>query len=371
MNVRQRACTALAISIIGAHSRRNDSEVVMTLSRRTVLLGCGAAGLAGVAGIAGYQAWRTSSETSPATNLLSLRLSWYPQTEFAGFLLARERGLYTASGLNVEIRGAGPDLRPQNALAAGTDDVAIVSLAQAMIARSNGVPIKIIAQVFHDSIFRYVIKRPNAITDLKDLKGMAVGLWMAGDETEFLAMLASVGLTKNDVRIVPQEFSVVPFLNDNYAVSAVTVGNELIQIRRSGYEGDALQVLSPADYGVAIPANAIAVLEPTLRDRRDDLVKFLRQSVAGWEAAFAEPQAAVQAALQVNNELNAEQQLAQLQAVEPLMKYGVGARQLMSIDRDEYVRAMQVLRSAETLERDIDIDSLFDSSLMAEVHGQR
>ena len=71
-----------------------------------------------------------ASATLPAFNVraqtltkASLRLKWLPQTQFAGFYLAKARGYYAAEGIDLTINPGGPNLLTENLVATGADDV--------------------------------------------------------------------------------------------------------------------------------------------------------------------------------------------------------------------------------------------------------
>ena len=246
--------------------------------------------------------------TSGATKV-RFRLQWTPQAQFAGYLVAKELGYYAQEGLDVEIRPAGPDLKPQNTVAVGSDDIAVGVSNLIVASRSSDVPLKIIAQLFQDSANRYVLKRENAIQSLKDLRGKKVGLWMGGDEAEFVAMLKSAGMTLDDVIVVPQGFSIAPFLNGEYVLSMVTVYNELIQIRDHGHTGDKLQVISPSEYNAAIVGDALFTSEKYLQQNHAAAQKFLAASLKGWKYCAENPDKAVDIVLKFDKALKRNSRL--------------------------------------------------------------
>ena len=49
-----------------------------------------------------------------ADESVTLRLKWFHQAQFAGFYVAKEKDLYKAAGLNVDIQLGGPDFPPRS-----------------------------------------------------------------------------------------------------------------------------------------------------------------------------------------------------------------------------------------------------------------
>lgn len=299
---------------------------------------------------------------------VKLRLQWVPQSQFAGYLVAKDLGYYAANNLDVELLPAGPDLKPQVTVAAGTDDIGIGVSNQVITARSNGVPLKIIAQIFQDSANRYVLKRENAINQLTDLRGKKIGLWLGGDEVEFVAMLKTVGMTLNDVQVIPQEFSVVPFLQNQYALSEVTVYNELNEIRSKGYEGEKLQVLSPRDYDAAIVSDMIFTTEGFIKQHPDVVQRFLEASLKGWKYCFENPDKAVDIVLKYNPELTRADQVLQLNAVLSLISSaGSQANGIGFMDPEAYQNADRILFDSGQIKKHISPTEVYDDSAWAKI----
>jgi NitT/TauT family transport system substrate-binding protein len=302
------------------------------------------------------------------TEHVRLRLQWFPQAQFAGYIVAKELGYYAANKLDVELLPAGPDLKPQVTVATGTDDIGIGVSNQVITARSNGVPLKIIAQIFQDSANRYVLKRENAIESLTDLRGKKVGLWLGGDEVEFIAMLKTLGMTLKDVQVIPQEFSVVPFLQGQYVLSEVTVYNELNEIRSKGYDGDKLQILSPKDYDAAIVSDMIFTTERYINQHPGTAQRFLEASLKGWKYCFENPDQAVDIVLKYNKELNKADQMQQLQAVLSLIS--TGASQINGIgfmDPNAYANADRILFDSGQIKKHVPPSEVYDDSMWTRI----
>ena len=291
---------------------------------------------------------------------INLRLQWIPQTQFAGYIIAKQKGFYQEEGLTVNLNPAGPDLKPQVTVANGSDQIGIGVPNQVIAARTNGVPLVTIAQIFQNSPNRYVLKSQNKIDSLQQLKGKKVGLWLGGDEAEFTAMLQSANMTLNDVTVVAQEYSVAPFLQDQYVISMVTVYNELNLIQKEGYQGDKLQILSPKDYNSAILGDMIFTTDKFLKENPETVQKFLAASIKGWKYCIDHPQEALDIVMKYNPELNREEQKYMLNACIDLIKSnknGIGY-----INKSDYVNAQRILKVSKQIDKTIDINTTFNLS---------
>src|SRR3954468_20678316 len=71
----------------------------------------------------------------------SLRLEWVMQGQFAGPILALEKGYYKEAGVDLKLQPAGPDIKPAVTVAQGIDSFGIGHPHQIIAARSNGAPL--------------------------------------------------------------------------------------------------------------------------------------------------------------------------------------------------------------------------------------
>lgn len=295
---------------------------------------------------------------------LNVRLQWYPHAQFAGYIVALKKGFYEDEGINVNLLPAGPDIKPTTTVANGTDDIGIGVPNQIITARANKVPMTIIAQIFQDSPNRYVLKAENRIDSLQELKGKKVGLWLGGDEAEFISMLASVGLKSNDVQIIPQEFSVTPFLQDNYVLSQVTTYNELILINNQGYLGDKLQVLSPKDFNSAILGDVIFCMDWLIANRKEELVKFLRASIKGWQFTIENPEEALKIVLDYNPELDGDSQRQTLKAIIDLVSSGPAIDNGIGyMNPAEYKNIQRILVQSGQIPEEVNISAPYSTEI--------
>ena len=76
-----------------------------------------------VLSILGLFAW-----SALAADKLTLQLKWVTQAQFAGYYVAKDKGYYSAEGLDVTIKPGGPDIATPQVLAGGGADVIILSL---------------------------------------------------------------------------------------------------------------------------------------------------------------------------------------------------------------------------------------------------
>jgi NitT/TauT family transport system substrate-binding protein len=304
-----------------------------------------------------------SCNRNPSSSI-KLRLLWTPQAQFAGYIVAQKKGFYSNHGLTVEILSAGPDLKPQVTVANGTDDIGIGVPNSIIAARTNGVPLVALAQMFQDSPNRYVLKRENQISSLRDLKGKKVGLWTGGDEAEFVSMLKTANMELSDIEVVPQGFSITPFLEDQYVLSMVTTYNELPQIINAGFNEESLQILSPKEYNSAIPGDMIFCRSDFLKQNQEIVFAFLEASFEGWKYCYDNQAESVEIVMESNPELKKDEQVNMLTACLNLIKSGDAITNGMGyISEDSYSNVQRIIFESKQIDRTTDVKTVVDKSV--------
>src|SRR6476469_5196520 len=87
---------------------------------------------------------------------ISLQLKWFPQTQFAGYYAAQEKGFYSQEGIDVQILPGGTDsagqpIIPEEVVSSGKAELGIDWLPSLLTFRQQGHALVNIAQVFQFS----------------------------------------------------------------------------------------------------------------------------------------------------------------------------------------------------------------------------
>lgn len=290
----------------------------------------------------------------------TMRLEWVIQGQFAGPLLALDKGYYKEEGVDMELLPAGPDLKPAITVAQGSDSFGIGHPNQVISARANGAPLVTVVQFGHRSATVYVARKETGIKSINDMKGHSVGLWFGGDEQEFLAMLKAAGIDQNDVKIVNQGFDIIAWLNGDYEVMQATIYNELQQVYRQGIKKEDLVLLDPSDSGVAMVNTGIFTTEQIVRERPQAVQAVVNATLRGWKEALANPEEAAKIVVKYNSEMKVDEQVDQIKAMGEMFcsgptlegKFG---QSVMA----EWETVQKVLLDAQLIDKAIDLGQGF------------
>lgn len=234
-----------------------------------------------------------------AAEKLILQLKWVPQSQFAGYYAAQDRGFYAGEGLDVEIRAGGPKIDPANIAAAGQADVIVDWMPAALEAREHGVPLVNIAQPFKRSASALACRRDRGIMVPEDLRGNTVALALNGDEVPFLAWMANLGIpvdggSEGVTMIEKGAYDAAELLSKAAGCVHVMMYNENWLLLEAGF-GHRVTVFGFEGEGVATLEDGLYVVEGRLQDPLfvDRMVRFVRASMRGWAWSLENVDAAV------------------------------------------------------------------------------
>lgn len=286
----------------------------------------------------------------------TMRLEWIIQGQFAGPVVAFDKGYYKAEGIDLELVPAGPDLKPAVTVAQGSDTFGIGHPNQVIAVRSNGVPLVMVLQFGQKSATTYVARKETGIKRVEDMSGHSVGLWFGGDEHEFQAMLGAAGVDQGDVQIISQGFDIVAWLNKEYEVMQVTLFNELLQVYDAGYKKADLVFLDPADYGVALVSGGIFANEETVKEKPEVVQAMVNATMRGWKEAIEDPEAAAKIVLKYNSELELKHQVNQIKAMGDLICGGPTLNGKFGFsDKGAWETSQKVLLGAKLIDGPVDL----------------
>lgn len=107
-----------------------------------------------IACVAAFPLGATETPLKSAT----LMPMWSPQSQFAGYYVALDKGIYARHGIDLKILRAGPGCSPAEALNIGTTDFAILWLTTALQHRSAGTELVNLAQIVQQSSMLLISK---------------------------------------------------------------------------------------------------------------------------------------------------------------------------------------------------------------------
>ncbi len=235
-------------------------------------------------------AW--SAEESPFP--LKLALQWLPQSQFAGYYIARDRGFYRDAGLEVTLIHTGPGPSSLDYVADGKADFATMFLADAIVKCRAPVPLAQVAQILRRSNLMLVAWKNMGIEKPSDLDGQLVTYWPSAFSAAFETFFSLHGI-RPEFR--PQNYTVNLFLHRGVAACAAMFYNEYHKIYQAGVDNDRLTVFMMRDYGLGFPEDGIYAPAETAASHPEICAALRHATLAGWEYAGQHRDEAVEAVL--------------------------------------------------------------------------
>ncbi len=175
-------------------------------------------------------------------------------------------------------------------------------------------------------------------------------------------------MKKEDVELIPQAFSVVPFIEDQYVCSQVTSYGEMNFLAIQGWTKDKLQILSPKDYNSAILGDLLFCKKDYLEENKETVTKFLEASIKGWQFCIKRPDEALKIILDYNKELSEKEQELVMKSVIELIttgdakEYGIGY-----INPKHLENAERILYESNQIDKRVNVSKIYDSSVLDKV----
>jgi NitT/TauT family transport system substrate-binding protein len=282
-----------------------------------------------------------------------VQLKWVTQAQFAGYYAALNEGYYEAFGLDVEILPGGPDIGPQQVVAAGGAEFGVDWMGSHLASREGGSGTVVIAQIYQRSGMRHVSWKDSGVESIADMEGRPIGVWGFGNQYPLFAALVKEGLDPedpNDVEIVNQPFDMQLLLNREVDAAAAMTYNELAQVLEFVGEGgefpvytlDDLNVIDFNEVGTAMLEDNIFAREEWLAEEgnADIATRFIAGTLMGWAFCRDNPETCVEYVLAEGSALGAGHQAWMMNEVNKLIwpsPLGVGI-----MDEAQYVQTEEI-----------------------------
>ena len=210
---------------------------------------------------------------------------------FGPWMLAKGKGYYADEGLDVEFRTAKGGVDVAKQVGAGNAVIGGGIGDTPLIVRANGIPVKAVAVLGGGSLMILATDQEAGIDRIEDLKGRTVTTMSYQDTTFYalLGMMASVGLTRNDIDAQaagPANTWKLFIAGEADAMAAVP---DWIAIAAA--QGKKMN-LFPADAHFRSMAQAILAADDVIAEQPDLIRKLVRATLRGMRDIMDDPERA-------------------------------------------------------------------------------
>ncbi|KHL10672.1 secreted protein [Mumia flava] len=350
-------------------NRRPLTTAAAPMGRRRFLQLTGLAGLAvGAAPILSACGSDDSEASADGTKQVAMQLSWIKNVEFAGEYFAIENGYWADAGLEVELIAGG---------AAGTGTEAGLDTGKVWVGTSTpdfaapailqGLEAKTIAATYQRSPFCITSGVDNPISTPQDMVGKKIGV-QDTNTLVFDALLASNGLTRDDMEIVSVQFDPTPLSKGEVDGWVSYVTNEPLSLAANGFPNTTMLF---ADNGLPLVGESILISQQAIDEERDLVKGYLLGLIKGWKDAISDHEGAAKLAVEKYGKdlnLDLQNQIDYNTAQSKLIQSDETAENgILTISDEKIAQNIEALATADI---EIAAEDLFDMSLITEVYEE-
>jgi NitT/TauT family transport system substrate-binding protein len=207
---------------------------------------------------------------------------------FGPIRLAQGKGYFKEAGLEVKfaVGRGGVDVAKQ--VGAGNAPLGGIVADGPIVVRGNGVPVKIVAVFGGKGFMQLVVREDSGITKPADLKGKTLTVMSYQDTTFYalLGLLASAGLTQNDVNIQSVgPTGVWQFVAEGKSVGMAGVPDWIPPVVAAGVK---VKVIKTEDYFPHM-AQGIAASDTIIKEKPEMIRKFVKAALRGMKDIMDNP----------------------------------------------------------------------------------
>jgi len=226
--------------------------------------------------------------TYSQSNRYTLRLCWFPQAQFTGYIVAEREGYYEAEGLNLQVSSfvMGEDLF--EILTNKQVDFVIGTFLEGLHYYHDGKKVANIFQCTQKSSELLVALKKSRIHSYADLCGRTIGFWPSEVfHISYRTLLEKNGVTGYHAYRMPSNVDLLLYGGVD-AMMAMTF-NEYQQILFAGYKPEEVTVFRMDDTFPGLVFDGVYVREEFWKERPDLIEAFRKASIKGWKKSFEDP----------------------------------------------------------------------------------
>ena len=314
-------------------------------------------------------AWSVHVHATEQLQLLTIQLHWIPNVEFAGLILAKEHGWYEEAGIDLRINAVKSGIVSVDEVLAGRAHIGVAEGATLIEARADRKPVKAIAAQFQTSPQCLISKKDLGIDGPEKLVGKKVGIKNTSGVTMLTFLLASQGLSFEDIIPIRVGLELQPLIDDEIDVFSGYLTNEPLLMKALGYE---VNVIPAYQYGFDFYGSVYFVQEAMLEEQPDVLEKFLKVTFRGWREAFRDPVAAAQCIVEhYYSEGEVQQQTEELKLYRFLATRGVGEKLFGFMQDAVWTKGIEILYQSGQIDHKIAATELFSLELLKRIYSKQ
>ena len=296
---------------------------------------------------------------------VTLTLDWYPNADHAGVYTAEEQGYFEDAGLEVEMRQPSDPASVLQLVAAGRSEFGISYENEMTAAAAKDIPVLSIMAIMQEPLNSIITLKKSGIDSPEELAGKKIGYAGTSFGTAVIdTVLQEAGKDPSSVEKVNVGYDLRPALTSGRVDAVVDAywNIEAVELAQEGFETNVIRL---NEVGVPNYNELVFATSKSYAKANPDVVRrFVGTLVKGHEYALENPQAARDALLEANEELDPETVEETLKLTVPLFKdegEPVGYQ-----NPEEWRAYVRWAAKSGVLPRTIDVDEVMTNEYLPE-----
>ncbi len=290
---------------------------------------------------------------------LTIQFDWFTNVQFAGILVAKDRGWYEDAGIDLTIRGWQKGISPVEEVVSGKAQIGTDEGTVLIEAAAQGKKLKAIGTQFQKSPMCLTSKKDKNIASPKDLIGKKVGVSMPKTVLMTKVVLASQGIGYDQIVPVQTGGDLKLLMDDEVIAFAGFMNNQPLIMEEKGYP---VTYLAAFRHGYDFYSGVYFTTEETVRNQPDILRKFIAVTLRGWQEAFKDIPATARLVLDKyypDKNTSVRQQIRSLEIFKNLMTMGVGESLIGFMEEQAWKKGIDTLHQLGQIQRKPSASDIF------------
>ena len=261
-----------------------------------------------------------SEGSSGGPEKVTLTLDWYPNADHAGIYAARERGFFRDAGLEVTVRQPSDPAAVLQLVAAGRSEFGVSYENEMTNAAARDIPAVSVMAIMQEPLNSIISLKDAGITGPEDLAGKKVSYAVASFGTAVIdTVLREAGEDPSSVEKVNVGYDLRPALTSGRVDAVVDAywNIEAVELAQEGFETNVIKLpeVGVPNYNELV----VATSDRYAREEPDTVRRFVGALAKGHAYAAEHPEAARDALIAANEELDPEVVEKTLRLTTPLL----------------------------------------------------
>ncbi len=288
---------------------------------------------------------------------VSLQLKWKYQFQFAGFIVAKEKGFYRDVGLEVTMKEYDDTIDIIDDVSNAKSDFGVGD-SSLIYASLQGKPISAMIAIFQDSPFILMGLKSKEINTLEDLSRKNIALYSGVDGFAVKTMLKAKNI---NFRVKPPIYTLDKLVSGEVDMMSAYISNEPYIAKSQNID---VIIFHPKDYGFDSYGDILFTSKNMTQNYPRTVNKMNEATYRGWEYAFSHIDEVVDLIYEKYNTLNKTKEALRYEAntLKELSAYGEGFGELNS-GKVKSIAQIYNLMNKKFYKLDVLDDFIYNSSI--------